>query len=668
MTVPALRSPPLQFPTRSRASTRARVAQIWRGIKPRTRLGSASTPPCQSSPRRRRGQVRPLRSKPSDDDLPLVTEQSRSKASGDKNGESVRPEDFGELWQSFKRIASPYWTDAKQQREARLRLAGVVALSLSTTGISVLFNLTGRDFYNALSAQDQAEFTRQLIKYGALFAGGIPFFVFRGYFQSRLTLKWREYLTEHFLEKYFRDRAYYQIQQQQSVDNPDQRMCDDVAIFTSTTLSFALTLLSSTVDLITFSGILYSIYPPLFAVLGVYAVGGSAASIAIVRAESCRGKPLVGLNFNQERREADFRFGMVRVRENAESIAFYKGEEIEIRVILARFGALLDNYSKLLIAERNLDFFTTYYKYIIQLLPVAVVAPIYFRGEVDFGVISQSSSAFSHILSDVSILVFDFQALAGFTAVLKRLNGFETELEKSAAFEADASAPRITSSYEDIAEASGQSVLDIRSLTLCSPGENPRELLKGVTVEVLPSEHLLIVGPSGAGKTSMLRYVESLDVPRELLDSIFSSTPYRAISGLWNRGEGEIVVRHPDDSTSNPFKCSLMFVPQRPYLVLGSLKEQLLYPLWYGASEDVSEDKDLGIRAIDRQRAGPAPSTEALQQVMRRVNLGYLLDRHALDHVTEWSSTLSLGEQQRIAFARILLSRPELTLLDEATR
>ncbi|XP_031283371.1 uncharacterized protein LOC116142056 [Pistacia vera] len=316
---------------------------------------------------------------------------------------------FRRLW----KVAAPYWySDDKVQ--ARLQLASVFALTLATTGISVGFNFLGRDFYNALANKDQEQFTKQLLYYLGGFAGGIPFFVLRDYARETLALRWRSWMTKYYIDRYLTDQTFYRIQSQSIIDNPDQRIVDDLSSFTGTSLSFSLTLFNAAVDLISFSNILYGIYPPLFVVLLVYSIGGTAISVFL-------GKGLVNLNFLQEKKEADFRYGLVRVRENAESIAFYGGEENEMQLLLQRFKSAFENLTQLLISSRNLEFFTNGYRYLIQILPAAVVAPMYFSGKIEFGVINQSVSAFNHILGDFSLIVFQFQSISAFSAVIDRL-------------------------------------------------------------------------------------------------------------------------------------------------------------------------------------------------------------------------------------------------------
>jgi ABC-type uncharacterized transport system fused permease/ATPase subunit len=541
----------------------------------------------------------------------------------------------------LSQLALPYWKDGPQVKKARMQLAGVVALTLGTTGVSVLFSYLGRDFFNALSAKDQAKFSEMLVKWLIALCLGIPVFVMRDYYQSKLALDWREWMTKRLMEDYFDKRRFYSLQSSAMLDNPDQRITSDVNQFTSTTLSLSMTLLNSLVDLISFSGILFSIYPPLFVALLVYSIGGTIASISI-------GRPLIGLNFLQEAAEADFRYGLVRVRENAESIAFYGGEEKEESLLWTRIQSVVQNYGSLLVASRRLSFFTSFYRFLIQILPAAVVAPLYFKGDIEFGVVNQSSSAFNHILTDISLIVFQFEALAGFSAVVDRL-GELTEVFGSLGGGKEGEMTDMSSPGSQVITRVESPkrlprLLEIQSLNLCVPKDEGKVLIRGLDLSVDDQTSLLIMGPSGSGKTSLLR----------------------AIAGLWHSGNGMIVLY--GSPVGRVEGCGeTFFVPQRPYMVLGTLRDQLLYPTW--ASTDTSKqsqhDRNLQ-RTIDSR---PVPTDTEIRQALMTVKLDSLLDRidGDLDYLADWAAELSLGEQQRIAFARVLLSMPKLVLMDEST-
>ncbi|MBA0848589.1 hypothetical protein Goshw_004270 [Gossypium schwendimanii] len=668
-------------------------------------------------------------------------------------GEERKFSDLNMLFRRFWKVAAPYWfSDDKIQ--ARLQLAGVFALTLATTGISVGFNFLGRDFFNALANytlgtraqnalsrlrefpsvlfsnslsydidKDEEQFTKQLLYYLCGFAGGIPFFVLRDYARETLSLRWRCWMTSYFMQRYLTDRTFYKIQSQSIIDNPDQRIVDDLSSFTSTALSFSLTLFNAAVDLISFSNILYTIYPPLFVVLLLYSIGGTVISIFL-------GKGLVTLNFLQEKKEADFRYGLVRVRENAESIAFYGGEDNELQLLLQRFTSAFENLTQLLISSRNLEFFTNGYRYLIQIVPAAVVAPMYFSGKIEFGVINQSVSAFSHILGDVSLVVYQFQAISAFSAVIDRLGEFDDILDSSTSKSLSDPMEYINLTYShvkgsQVLDSNGSTppttsprLLDVENLTLKTPKSNST-LVRDLSFAIDEKDNLLVVGPSGSGKTSLLR----------------------ALAGLWNTGKGKITfyvekagdAQSPTSSEMAPVEensanvneefgrpinsnsKSVFFLPQRPYMVLGSLRQQLLYPTWTEEvvvsdttkpggricwerkREEESESGGAVVAWVDKycddtqkefpkgsslpfltqvpnsknvseKHRVPVPTTDDLTQVLEDVRIGYILSRFkGLDTVYEWSSVLSLGEQQRLAFARLLLSKPKLALLDEST-
>ncbi|CAL5321265.1 unnamed protein product [Camellia sinensis] len=592
--------------------------------------------------------------------------------------------DLPTLLRRFWKVAAPYWY-SDDKVEAQLQLAAVFALSLGTTGISVGFSFLGRDFYNALANKDQEQFTKQLLYYLGAFAGGIPIFVLRDYARETLSLRWRSWMTNYYIDRYLKNWTFYKIQSQSIIDNPDQRIVDDLSSFTGTALSFSLTLFNAAVDLVSFSNILYGIYPPLFAVLLVYSIGGTAISVFL-------GRGLVTLNFLQEKKEADFRFGLVRLRENAESIAFYAGEDNEKQLLLQRFRSAFENLTQLLISSRNLEFFTNGYRYLIQILPAAVVAPMYFSGKIEFGVINQSVSAFNHILGDFSLIVYQFQAISAFSAVIDRLGEFDDVLDSSSSIHFSDPLEEIRLIYCNVKfstplQSNGsiildnrQKLLDIENLTLQTPSSKAT-LVRDLSLKIYEKDHLLVTGPSGSGKTSLLR----------------------AIAGLWSTGRGKIRLYVQDTNPQSalspelaPLEATVVddtygnlersgcrnssgvfFLPQRPYMVLGTLRQQLLYPIWTEDSISTSENtKQTGVQPFlmpglnskDVCLKPQKPTTDDLLQVLKDVRLSYILSRlNGLDSTCEWSSVLSLGEQQRLAFARLLLSKPYLVLLDEST-
>lgn len=608
----------------------------------------------------------------------FVSDLSSASPESDQENARRKAPNVQILLKRFWEVAAPYWF-SDDRVHARWRLAGVFALTLGTTGISVGFNFLGRDFYNALANKDQEQFTKQLMYYLAAFAIGIPVFVLRDYAKDTLSLRWRSWMTSYYMDRYLKNRTFYKIQSQSIIDNPDQRIVDDLSSFTATALAFSLTLFNATVDLISFSNILYGIYPPLFLVLLGYSLGGTAISIVL-------GRGLVNLNFLQEKKEADFRYGLVRIRENAESIAFYGGEQNEMQLLTQRFRSAFENLSQLLISSRNLEFFTNGYRYLIQILPAAVVAPMFFSGKIEFGVINQSVSAFNHILGDFSLIVYQFQALSAFSAVIERLGEFD-DLLNSKETKSDADnleeICRELCVISDCSTSNGSLTLDnsskllsINLLTLTTP--SGATLIRDLSLDVYERNHLLITGPSGSGKTSLLR----------------------AVAGLWSFGKGSITTyeinegdplsqlssnlaslevssvdetKGLENRQKNERSRGVFFLPQKPYMVLGTLRQQLLYPNWCEDSISMSDnDKPTGslpfvTMAQDMDPKPQKPTTDDIIQVLHDVRLGYILSRFDLDSIYEWSSVLSLGEQQRLAFARLLLSQPFLVLLDEST-
>lgn len=424
---------------------------------------------------------------------------------------------------------------------------------------------------------------------------GTPIVVLFDYLRDKLGLYWRQWFTNRFLDKYLQNRAYYRVNNDKAIDNPDQRISEDIRAFTRTSLSFLLVILTSIITLVSFTGVLLSISVTLSVSLLAYALVGTIATAWI-------GQRLVGINFNQLRREADFRYGLVHIRDNAESIAFYRGEERESMEIQHRFLEALRNFDLLIGWQRNLSFFTTSYQYFVAALPYLIVAPIYFAGETEFGTITQAAIAFRQIFGALSIIVSQFENLTAFIAGVNRLDGF-----------ADALNAPVQQAGTTAIDTTEDNQIALRRVTLLTPNYQ-RTLIEDLSITLQPGVGLAIVGDSGSGKSSVLR----------------------AIAGLWNAGTGHII---------RPPLAQMLFLPQRPYMVLGSLRDQLLYPL---SDRAINEDQ--------------------LYRLLKQVNLADLPDRvGGFDVQLDWANTLSLGEQQRLAFGRLLLTQPRYAVLDEAT-
>ncbi len=500
------------------------------------------------------------------------------------------------LWQRFLNIAKPYWF-SQEKWGARGLLAVLLLFSLSVNGINVFISFVGRDFMTALASKQASRYFQLLFAYAGVFIIATPIVVFYRYVRDKLGLYWRRWLTNWFIERYFSNRAFYEINSNPKIDNPDERISQDINAFTRGALSYLLDILDSIITFVAFIGILWSISTPLVIVTLVYSLFGTIVTVWF-------GKRLIGLNFNQLRREADFRYKLVHVRDHAEMIAFFGGEEQESGQVRRRFNEAFNNFNLLIGWQRNLGFLTTGYNYLVVIIPSLVIAPLYFAGKVEFGVITQASMAFSQVLGSLSLIVSQFQELSAFVAEINRLGTFAEELETPT----EARQPEAT-----FIDTAIDSRVALEHVTLFTPNYQ-RILVKDLSVTVQPGSELLIIGPSGSGKSSLLR----------------------AIAGLWNAGTGLII---------RPKLEEMLFLPQRPYMILGSLRSQLLYP---NTNSEIPE--------------------EQLYRVLQQVNLADLPERvGGMDAELDWANILSLGEQQRLAFARLFLTRPRYAILDEAT-
>ena len=479
-------------------------------------------------------------------------------------------------------------------------LLGVIALLLLVlNGINVGISFIARNIDNAQVAYDEQGFWRIISIYGFCLILALPIRTLQNYIIPKLGLLWREWLSKRLLDRYMSDRAYYQLnpndESNAEVDNPDQRISEDARNFTGTSLDFVVGVLEALLTFFSFIIVLWSISKSLTLALIIYAIGGTTLIIFI-------GRKLVKLNYQQLKLEADFRYGLVHIRDNAESIAFYKGEVQESQEAQRRLGGAIQNFDRLIIWQALINMIRRSYDYLSRFLPWIVIAPIYFAKKVDFGVFSQASIAFGMVFGSVSFIVNNIDQLAAFSASINRLEGFQSTIE---------SLPVPALEAKERSNHSGSILL--RDASVVPPGTN-QTLVKNINLEVGPNQRVLVVGPSGCGKTSLLRLV----------------------SGLWPSGSGEV---------ERPPLGELMFIPQKPYMLLGSLREQLCYPL-------------------DQARF----SDSQLRNVLEEVNLAGMISRYPdLGIQQDWPRLLSLGEQQRLAFARLLLNSPQFAVLDEAT-
>jgi vitamin B12/bleomycin/antimicrobial peptide transport system ATP-binding/permease protein len=469
----------------------------------------------------------------------------------------------------------------------------LLLFSLLSAGLLVLVSVFLGEVTSALAARQADRFSEALSIFLGVIVLGLPILSLKTYLQAKLGLYWRRWLTDRFLQDYLADQRFYQLTAYPQLDNPDQRIAEDIKTFTQQSLFFVVVAFDSTLQLLAFTGVLWSISKPLMIFLLLYAAIGTAVTTRVF------GRALVGINTEQLKREADFRFSLVRVRENAEAIAAYQGERLESEQVWQRFLAAFDNFRHLIRWQLGLNFFQNGYQYITFLLPALILAPGILSGQQEVGVEAQASTAFRIMLLALALVIKQFEQLTAWAASVERLDTLATS-----ATPIPADAPVIQTQEDDR--------IAVDHLTLYTP-DYQTMLLQDLSFELAPGTSLLIKGQSGVGKSSLLR----------------------AIAGLWQTGSGTII---------RPPLNQILFLPQRPYLPLGSLRDQLIYPQ---AATDLFDSK--------------------LLAVLEQVNLADLAVRWQLDDVEDWSNVLSIGEQQRLVFARLFLAQPAYAILDEAT-
>jgi vitamin B12/bleomycin/antimicrobial peptide transport system ATP-binding/permease protein len=508
-------------------------------------------------------------------------------------------------WRAVWHLIKPYWR-SDDKWKARGLLAAIVALALGLVYLDVLFNAWNRDFYNALENKNYPVFKEQLWRFSYLAFIYIAVAIYRVYLTQWLEMRWRTWVTTHYLDDWLANQAYYRIEQTRTADNPDQRIAEDLKSLTGDTLSLSLGLLSSVVTLASFITILWSVSGPLSFMLGAHAVTipGYMVWFAIAYAGIGSvlvwriGKPLVRQNFEQQRYEADFRFGLVRIREHAEAVALYRGEAQEQGHAAGRFEKIRRNWWAIMRTTKRLNGVSNFYSQFALIFPFLVGAPRYFAGSITLGGLMQISSAFGHVQDALSWFITAFSSLASWKASVNRLAGFHAAV----------SAARSQHSGIAVARNNVGAIL-IDSVTLQLPA-GPT-LTGPLSADIRAGQRILVAGPSGCGK----------------------STLFRAIAGIWPYGAGSIEI---------PNAAKLLFVPQKSYLPIGPLRAALAYP----AAENAYKDR-------------------AIRHYLELCRLPHLMDK--LDDVDNWSQRLSPGEQQRVAFVRVLLARPEVVFLDEAT-
>jgi putative ATP-binding cassette transporter len=484
------------------------------------------------------------------------------------------------------RIASPYFR-SEDKLAGRVLLAAVIAIELSLVLISVLLNQWNNRFYNALQEKNWDGFVREIGIFTLLATVYIALSVYQLYLNQWLQIRWRSWMNSTYLGQWMHNANHYRMQLKgDAADNPDQRIADDIKLFVDQTLNIGLGLLNAMVTLASFVVILWglSAAAPLhifgreFAIPGylvwgalVYAIFGTALAQWI-------GSPLVNLGFRQQRLEGDYRFNLVRVRENSEQIALLQGESAERQRLSERFGDIVDNWYAIMRRTMRLTAFTSSYSQAAVIFPYVLVAPAYFADKIQLGGMMQTASAFDSVQKALSFFVSTYRTLADWRAVVARLDGFEMAI---------ASAEALKSSAEsiDLVASTGSDTIDLEKLLVKLPNGTPLVAADGFRIQ--GHERTLVTGPSGAGK----------------------STLFRAIAGVWPFGSGSIAV---------PAKATLMMLPQRPYFPVGSLKAAIVYP----AEVDAFGSDQVREALIAVGLPGLAPQLEQEAHWNRMLSLG----------------------------------------------
>jgi putative ATP-binding cassette transporter len=508
------------------------------------------------------------------------------------------------------RLSIPYFR-SEDRWPGRILLGAVVGIELSIVAITVILNQWYNRFYNTLQDHNWSAFVSAILFFCVLAAIYTVLAVYQNYLNLWLQIRWRRWMTQTYLRQWLNTANHYRMQLLgDTADNPDQRIADDLQLFVQNTLSIGLGLLNSCVTLGSFVVILWTLSEeaPLqvfgmpLAIPGylvwaalVYAVIGTVLTHLI-------GWPLIPLNFQQQRFEADFRFNLVRTRENSEQIAALRGEAAERERHLGRFGLIVSNWIAIMQRQKQLTFFTQSYSQASVIFPYLMVSPAYFSGAMQLGGLMQTASAFNSVQTALSYFITAYQSIAQYRSVITRLAGFEDAIVA-------ARNVALTPPAVEVLARDGATVISLDHLNVRLPNGAP--LVNAEHVEFSPGERVLVTGPSGAGK----------------------STLFRAITGIWPFGSGQVSV--PEDA-------KIMLLPQRPYFPVAPLAVAVSYPAKAGTFDDA--------------RIADAVAAVGLPQWAGR-----------LGEEAHWNRMLSAGEQQRLAVARALLQEPDYLFLDEAT-
>lgn len=505
------------------------------------------------------------------------------------------------------KLTKSYW-QSEEKRKAFSLLGAIIFLTLGVVYMLVQLNSWNNAFYNALQNYQSEAIFAELMRFTWLAFIYIILAVYSYYLQQVLVVNWRRWLTNRYIDEWMKNKTYYRLQMfGVGTDNPDQRISEDVRLFVEMTIKFSIGILKALCTLISFVFILWNLSGPLdfkIANINIHVEGylvwvALAYSILGTWITHLVGRKLVGLNFVQQRYEADFRFSMMRMRENSESVAFYGGETQESGVFKQRFSLLLDNFWHIIKKQKQLVWINSGYSQIAIIFPFVVTIPRYLTKQITLGGLMQISTAFGRVQDSLSYFVDMYASIAEWQAVVDRLTGFGLHMQ-----EVHSENPQINLERE----VAKDNKIIMENLEVGLP--NGRVILNNVSVTLNPGTNVLIKGLSGSGKSTLLR----------------------AIAGIWPYVRGKIIL---------PVRDDIMFIPQKPYLPLGTLREAVLYP---------------GTQSRD--------NTE-LAILMNECHIGYIIKD--LDIIADWSHVLSVGEQQRLAFVRTLIYKPKWLFLDEAT-
>jgi len=505
-------------------------------------------------------------------------------------------------------MIGPYWF-SEDRWAARGLLLAVVLLTLGMVYLTVLLNQWNNAFYSALQDKDLVAFRGQLLRVTWLIGIFIFLAVYQVYLNQMLEIRWRRWLTDRYLRAWLADGAYYRMQLvARETDNPDQRIAEDVHLLAAHTLGLFTGGLRAIVTLVTFVAILWGLSGTFTVPVGGFSltIPGYIVWVAVLYAiagtwlTDWLGRPLVRLNFDRQRYEADFRFSLIRFRENTEGVALYRGESDEFRGFRERFEDVVGNWWGIMRRQKRMAYFTNAYGLGAWIVPSIVAAPRYFRGELGLGGLMQTTQAFQQVQDALSFFIQSYKEIAAWSAVVERLTGFERALEHV----------RRQSTESGVRVAAGRPThLTVEGVDLDLPGGQP--LMANINLSFRQGDTVLLGGASGSGKSTLVR----------------------AIAGIWPFGRGEILV---------PKGARVLFLPQRPYLPIGVLRDVVSYPMPAGGVDD-----------------------KTLREALEAVDLKELTGR--LDEAAHWALQLSPGEQQRMAFARALVQKPDWLFLDEAT-